>query len=198
MARKCFGLMPKDLRRLPSMLSIPGTYSVGHRTTCNTRIRLFSLKQSKALGVAKYGSLEAMERFVTSRNAGKLTYTEVHDVRWLTGHPSTIGSCSNVPNDRYCGMASTGFPSLRPNNILENGVWCLGCRANFINYQRTRILDAETRLFVSGDDPLFPLHDLEFRARSKPAFVEHIRVCRGAKDLLRGLEPCIQASKDFL
>ncbi|KAG9228341.1 hypothetical protein BJ875DRAFT_489968 [Amylocarpus encephaloides] len=93
MVRKCFGLMPKDLRRIPSMLSIPGTYS------------------AKALGVAQHGSAEVMEHFVSLQNAGKLTTNEMHDVRWLTGHPSTIGSDANVPADRFCGMASTGFPA---------------------------------------------------------------------------------------
>ncbi|PVH70276.1 F-box domain-containing protein [Cadophora sp. DSE1049] len=198
MVRKCFGLMPKDLRRIPSMLSIPGTYSVGHTITYRRRTRLFSLKQAKALGVAEHGSAEAMEHFVTLQNAGKLTTNETHDARWLTGHPSTIGSDANVPADRFCGMASTEFPALQPNDVLEKGVWCLGCRANFLNYHGTRILDAETRLLVSGADPLLPLLDLQHRARSKSAFVEHIRVCKGAKDLLRGLEASVQASKDFL
>jgi hypothetical protein len=180
------------------MLSIPGTYSVGHTIRYKRRTRLFSLKQSKALGVAQHGSAEAMERFITSQNAGKLTTNEIHEVRWLTGHPSTIGSVANAPNDRFCGMASTGFPALQPNDVLEKGIWCLGCRANFLNYQGTGIPDAETRLLVSGAYPLLPLLDLERRAISKSAFVEHIRVYKGAKDLLRGLEPSVQASKDVL
>jgi len=155
-ARKCFGLTPKALRLIPSMVSIPGTYSVGHSITHRKRIRLYSLKQSKVLGVAQHGSVEAMEGFVTSQNIGKLTARDKLKVRWLTGHPSTIGSDSNVPSDRFCGMASTVFPALQPNDVLEKGLWCLGCRVNFLNYQRTRILNAETRLLVSGADPLFP------------------------------------------
>ncbi|KAL3420866.1 alpha-galactosidase A [Phlyctema vagabunda] len=134
-----------------------------------------------------------MDDFITSQNAGKLTTNGVHEVRWLTGHPST-----NVLGDRFYGMASVIFPTLEPEGILDNGTWCLGCRANFLNYQQTRVLDAETRLLVSGTDPYFPLHDLEYRARSKIAFIEHIRVCKGAKDLIRGLEHGVLATKDFI
>ena len=116
------------------------------------------------LGIARYGSAEAIEGFVT-QNAVKPTtnkmYRAMHSGRWLTCHPSTMRSGSDVVADPFSGMASTGFPALQPNDVLEKGVWCLGCRANFLNYHGTRILDAETRLLVSGADPLLPLLDLE-------------------------------------
>lgn len=198
MARRFFGLTPKDLSQIPSLISIPGNYAVGNRIEYKKRTRLFSLKHSKALGITKHGSADAMNQFVTSQNAGKLTFRQRDEVRRLTGYPSIIGSNGSAPNDRFCGMASTVFPALQPNNVLETGLWCLGCRANCLNDRGHPTLDTALRSLVSSTRSSMPFFDLERRARSKSALLEHIRVCKGAKDLLRGLERGVEASKDFL
>lgn len=161
MARICFGVSSKDLGRIPVMLSIPGTYSVGHQVTRRRGVRLVSLKQAKELGIAVQRSQEAMSNFVTSKNAGKITARQSSILPWLTKPSSKIpaynsGMGADVPADRFCGMAATGFPSLRRNNVLENGLWCFGCRCNHEKYPQTRELNSDIELSVS------PFHLDEF------------------------------------
>lgn len=128
MAGICFGISPKDLRRIPAMLSIPGTYSVGHEVTRRRRVKLVSLKQVRELGIAMHGSDEAMKSFFTSRNAEKLASRARHTAGWFTAsssesrprQSSTSSSYATNLTDQFCGVASSYFPSLGPNNILEN------------------------------------------------------------------------------
>lgn len=204
MCRKCFGLTAKDLCQIPSLRSIPGTYSVGHTTTQKRRIKLFSLKHAETLGIAKYGSAEALRAFTITQSLGKLTNLEVHEVAWLTGDPATIGSDANIGTDRFCGMGSTIFPALKGDNLTERGIWCLGCYINFLNFSKSNILDSETKSLLSRPDlfgrtdPYFRLRDLEHQARSEADLINHVRVCKGAKNLLRGLEPGAEASKNWI
>lgn len=197
MARKCFGLKPKALRQIPSLIIIPGKYSIG-RKELTRRTRVFSVKQVEVLAVAQHGSLEAMENFVTLQNAGKLTSLGGCDVRWFTGR-----SVMDEPPNRYLGAACTEFPVLQPNNVLERGVWCLGCWANCANHSDKDTRDAEFRLRIWGEldsrDSLkcFSLK-LKCRERSKSEFVEHVKGCKGAKDILRGIEPSVNGIKGLL
>ena len=196
MAKIHFGISPKDLRRIPAMLSVPGTYSVRYTVTRRKRTKLVSLKQARELGVAVHGSEEAMGKFVALRNNGKLTCQQLHVGKWLKAsfekpqsHYQTVSiSYANTPNDRFCGMASVVFPSLRQNGVLENGLWCYGCRFKFENYYRTRELDSTTELRLAGAEPIKALMRPEYQARSKSEFIGHVRECKGSEDYLQTLE----------
>ena len=195
MAKIYFGVSPKDLRRIPAMLSVPGTYSVGYPVTHRKRTKLVSLKQAEELGVTVHGSEKAMSEFVALQNNGKLTLQQLHVVKWLKAsfekpqshYQAESISYANTPNDRFCGMASVVFPSLRQNNVLENGLWCYGCRHKFENYYRTRELDSTTELRLAGAEPMKALMRPEYRARSKSEFIGHVRECKGSEDYLQTL-----------
>lgn len=196
MARSCFGLSSKNLRQIPSMLSIPGTYSVQHTVTRQRRIRLVSLKQAKELGIFVHGSKEAIMNFVNIQNAGKLSYLQLHVFRWLKDmdsesesyHSYKSTSYANTTNDRFCGMASIGFPSLLQNGAIETGLWCFGCRRNFEEWYLTRKVNSITELLIPDSRPYETLQRLERQARSKSGFIEHVRDCKRAMNLYRTLE----------
>ncbi|KAI9824126.1 MAG: hypothetical protein M1819_001081 [Sarea resinae] len=191
MAKVYFGVSTKHLNQIPIMLSIPGTYSVGFTVSRRRRLRLVSQKQVRQLSLAVHGSQEAMESFLTSQNAGKLTSFEMFDFQWLTdpSSGSQSGWSTNYPNDQFCGMASTCFPSLRLGHGLQRGLWCVGCRLNLEHYSRTGIWDAELLPSLPlNAHPTRPLLDLQHRARSKSELLEHIWECKGARGLLQRLE----------
>ena len=195
MAKIYFGVSPKDLRRIPTMLSVPGTYSVRYTVIHRKRTKLVSLKQAREVGVTVHGSEESMGKLVALQKNGKLTCQQLNVVRWLKdsfkepqSRYQNMSISYDTPNDRFCGMASVGFPSLRQNGILENGLWCYGCRLKFENYYRTRELDSTADLRLAGGEPIKALRRLEYRARSKSDFIGHTRECKGSEDYLRTLE----------
>ncbi len=189
-ARNCFGISPKDLRRIPHLSTIPGTYDVGLELTRRRSVKLVSWKQARQLGIAVHGSEEAMNTFVTRQNVGKLTVTEAYNVLWLTRpmlERQSYRTCmlENTPNDRFPGMGATNFPFLRPDKVLEDGLWCCGCEHS--NSRRFRGIEAP------DSDPGMLLEALQCQARSRDEFMEHIRKCEGATKLLQRLEKHVQS-----
>lgn len=139
-----------------------------------------------------HGSKEAMETFVASQNDGKLGLHRRYTVRWLTRspplRPPRFTREANTPCDQFCGMASTCFPCLRPNNVLETELWCCGCHLLADRYYMTRQLDSDVELLVAGFNPMITLEGFEQQARSKPEFLQHVRECIGVSRLLKRLE----------
>lgn len=162
--RQCFGLTRKDLLRIPTIVTIPEPRSDWARNRRSND--LFSLKQAKELGVAKHGSQEAMERYVAVQNSWQIlifTSNELERFQWVTRPFSEYTELpSLIQNDIFCGKASILFPVLRANNVVEDGIWCAGCRSRSPP--------------VGG-------------ARSKSSFIEHVKVCKGAEDVFK--ENCL-------
>ena len=193
LARKCFGLTLKEINRLPTMLSIPGTYSVGYRTTRQKRFKLVSWRQARELGIAIHGSAEAMESFVIAHNAGKLKGEDIYQVNWLTrsfpGGQNLDYSYTNEPNDPFCGMGSVNFPVLRRDQRLDDGLWCFGCRYFCENqHSMPELFDRIKSSLPRGCHPTTPLLSRERQAWSRVAFVDHVRQCECARYLLREIE----------
>ena len=133
-ARDAFALLPKSLKRLPTMMSLPGKYHVGYPISRSRRCRLVSVMAAKRLALDEGStSTSLVQGLEAKRNAG-LSLEEYYTLRWLqdasleppTERPLWATSKANVPNDRYCGMASVAFPSILDGQ-LERGLWCLGC-----------------------------------------------------------------------
>lgn len=195
MAGICFGLSPKELGQIPIMLSIPGRYTMRQEITTRRRVRLVSLKQAKELGIFFHGSQEATKRAGVLEKTRKLSLRQLHLAQWLADslsdseprNSSTPAQYIDAPDDNFGGMASIGFPSLRPNAGLENGLWCFGCQINYDRYRR-RELESERQLYNSGVDLLGFFSGMVYEARSRSGFLEHVRDCRGARDLLQNTE----------
>lgn len=184
-ARTCFGLSTRDLRSLPSMLSIPGRYSVGHTVTTRRPVKLVSLKRAKELAIYIHGSQDAMQTVARSRIGLDVAQTKLKTIEWLSrpseDAPFTV--CANVPNDPYCGMASTVFPMMRSDGTLEHGLWCRGCRKMSENYYESRPMDPDLVSLMGKCDPFLFILGMEREARSSSQFIVHIGDCKGVKML---------------
>lgn len=179
MAGFCFGVSLKELSRIPIMDRLPKKHSpTDGRVTCRKPVRLVSVKQAKELGIAIHGSQEAMDNFIATQNAGKLTLSQLHTVERLT----RLGSDEVELENKYHGSASTAFPSLRRKSgpetgfWLENGLWCLGCRV----VPRIRSETDEDE----DEDTLLKILKNERQARSKLEFIRHVLQCTKAKVLI--------------
>lgn len=186
LAGKCFYLTPHQLKEIPVMRSIPGIYSVGHRISRQRRLRLTSVKAAKELGIKVHGSMANIAKTFNASRARKITFQWLQNapLQPLGQDPSTLPTKEHTPNDDFCGMASIPFPSLMPNKELETGLWCRGCEQTFERYGLGHLAyNAVSDSIPRGCYPLRVLLGMQRRARSKAEFLEHIKYCRGAREL---------------
>lgn len=191
LARKCFDLTLSQLKRLPIMRSVPGSYFVGHTISRQRQLKLTSVKAAKELGIMIHGSTENMAETLTARRSGGMTEKEYHTFRWLQDAPlhppgqdlSRLPTEGNVPGDDCCGMASIPFPSLLQNNTLENGLWCRGCDETFERYRFKQLAPTVVSdLVPPGCDAFRIFLGMQRRARSHAGFLDHITHCHGARE----------------
>ena len=189
-AEKCFGLTRHNfkLRQIPIMHSIPGVYFVRHKIFRRRRLRLISVKMANELAVTVHGSTEAMKHALTVKHRD-ISEKESYLFKWLQealSKPlhqdlSPLPTVWSTPNDNFCGMASIPFPSLLPDNTIENGLWCRGCERMFMRYRSGQLSsNVVLDLFSPGCHPLALLMAMHQRAWSKAEFLEHITRCPGA------------------
>lgn len=168
------GVSLKKINRIPAMLRIPVTRP---RRNASRRLNAYvSVKQAEELGIAVHGSREAMNNYVEANKAGKV----MHYQRQRVERFAVPVAGEEIVHKNFQGWTSIAFPSRGRNNSLENGFWCLGCRIAYDNSEskphgqscRSHWLHRNT------------LEKLALQARSKPQFVEHLRNCQAAKELL--------------
>lgn len=191
LARDCFCLTQEDLKTLPTIRSIPGTYFVRHRISRQRITRLTSAKAAKELALKVHGSTEAMARNLAAKHLCT-TDIQFYTAKWLqdaplqplSKDPLTLEFASNTPDDKFCGMGSVPFPSMSGNRV-ENGLWCRGCERNFELF-RGRKLDrgVVSRLVPLGCDPFQFMMGMQYYARSKVDFLEHAKHCHSAREVI--------------
>ena len=178
-ARKDFGLKPKSLRGLPTMLSLPGIYAPGTRRSFKRRFRLVSAVEAYTLAKALNGSVTTAAALDSTQSE---TNAYSHDRAWASMLTSSL--------DSFRGFASIVFPSLDTRTMrVESGISCKGCRAvcNVKNLgsnptlvtQRERAFSlAEFQQHISECDGVRRLRDLSQREeveignyRSRRAFI---------------------------
>ena len=196
LAGKCFDLTPRQLKRIPIMYSIPGIYFVGHKISRRRRLRLVSVKSAKQLGIMLHGSIEKIAETLATRRTPDATSKEFYTFKSLHSapldplgrDPSTLPSQGNTPNDNFCGMASIPFPSLPSKNAPENGLWCRGCERTF---ELCRFKELPSKVLSEsspvGCDPFYVFLAKQNRARSRAEFLQHIRQCYGAREMVSRL-----------
>ncbi|KAH6723475.1 F-box domain-containing protein [Leptodontidium sp. MPI-SDFR-AT-0119] len=154
LARKCFDLTLSQLKRLPIMRSVPGSYFVGHTISRQRQLKLTSVKAAKELGIMIHGSTENMAETLTARRSGGMTEKEYHTFRWLQDAPlhPPGQDLSRLPTEgnryRFKQLAPTVVSDLVPP----------GCDA--------------FRIFLG----------MQRRARSHAGFLDHITHCHGARE----------------
>lgn len=77
-----FDLTQQESKALPTMRSIPGTYSIQSRKTRHQTIRLTSLKAAKELALRVHGSTNAMAGNLAAKHL-HMKGTRFHQTKWL-------------------------------------------------------------------------------------------------------------------
>ena len=151
-----FGLRPRDLRRLPSMLSLPGIYALPGRRSVKRRFRLVSAAEAYALAKTRYSDATA-----ASAQPTKSMY--VLESTWRS-----MMLVSFV--DPFRGFASTAFPSLDTGSLfVQSGISCRGCEDACDRIARGELKGVNLLDLVAQRDRAFSLVE----------FQEHLSECEG-------------------
>ena len=117
-AKSSFGLKDRDLRRLPTMLSLPGTYALLGRRSVKRRFRLVSAVEAYTLAKALYGDVKTTLAAVLTQSATK---PRAFRERVYASMPMSL-------RDPFCGFTSTAFPTLDIKSMcVQSGISCRGC-----------------------------------------------------------------------
>ncbi|KAI1369258.1 hypothetical protein F5Y08DRAFT_292859 [Xylaria arbuscula] len=142
---------------------------------------LWTLKSLGLLGfhsVAQLYSALSTERCATCREYGAfLSLSTCQRCCWDCQGDKTT--------ERFFGIASIPFPSLSKSGRLEEGLWCRGCQTTLRRFNYRLIPQSAIAAIVPADgEPHKVLLSLEKRARSREKFLEHIKHCYGAHQLV--------------
>ncbi|KAB5559953.1 F-box domain-containing protein [Coniochaeta sp. 2T2.1] len=185
-AMRVFGLSQRHLERLPTLHVIPGDYGISADPAPDD-CRLVSVQAAKALGLEVHGSAENLAQAMARRcrsarlrveggrflQSGLVVASQGQDLLLLPSH-------GNIPNDEYFGMASIPFPSLSKSGRIEHGLWCRGCALTLRRYHFLP-RDVLAAVVPANREPQRVLIGLERPARSKEAFLDHVKSCYGAR-----------------
>lgn len=191
-AKKCFYLTTHELRLIPRMLSLPGVYHMQGRQFRQTRLRLLSVKAVKELAITIHGSEENLKARLPGNPKIAASMRQSWKFRFFHEAPlerpcqdllARLQPSFWAPADNFIGMASMPCPSILPNRISDDGMWCRGCdRAcrPYIYFDKSLaeqygylVLNASERVSVS----------LWRRSWSTAEFLDHVLHCEGAKYL---------------
>jgi len=179
-AKACFELTDSQLKRLPIMRSIPGSYSVSYQISRKRPLRLLCVGPAKQLALLENGDFEArLESKYHNRLVSQKDYYKYKSfMAELDDVPRS--SMSNIGNDEYCGMASIPFPHLTAEHAIDEGYWCLGCELTSQTWRDDGLTPAE----LSRLNPIttlrrrdYQLRELAQRARSSAGLLEHLPHC---------------------
>ena len=122
-ARRLFGLNLQEVRRLPTIWRMPGSY-FGYNSAANP-LKIVSWGQARELGISIHGSSEAMENYVrVHKLVRKLRSIEkrlVHSL--IRPRPETTYIFNSNPhdlNDPYHDMGYVFFPILPREQPLDD------------------------------------------------------------------------------
>ncbi|KAG9251497.1 F-box domain-containing protein [Emericellopsis atlantica] len=188
-AKRYFGLSERHLQRLRTFYVIPGKYGIS-ANPAPEHCRLVSVKAARALGLVVQGSAEKLAHAMARRC--KSTRLLVKG-RYLQGEPAVsqgqdlllLPSQGNIPTDNFFGVASILFSSLSKSGRVEDGLWCRGCEVTLRQYDSLRLpRDVLATVVPPNCEPQRVLLGLERRAWSKESFLDHIKHCYGARQLV--------------
>ncbi|KAK2616686.1 hypothetical protein QQS21_000298 [Conoideocrella luteorostrata] len=192
-AKKCFCLTEKQLKAVPIMHSIPGSYSVGTPPASRSRVyRLVSVKQAKQMAIELHGSPEqvASLSLIGASNGKDLSERlKFQRFREISLEPpgldlSRLPSKENFGSDGFAGVASMRLPHLSDSG-LDAGRLCYGCRVVYDDCVRGELpASVLSELVPSGISAYRPLKAMSTRLYSRGGFLEHVEHCYGAQRLL--------------
>ncbi|KAF4997519.1 hypothetical protein FDECE_12049 [Fusarium decemcellulare] len=156
------------------------------------KYRLVSVKQAKQLAIEVHGSAENVASLMPTAFSPTMPEREFWTFKQFHEAPLEPPACdlsrkpgkSNIVEDGYGGMASIRMPSLSGTSA-DRGRLCKGC--HFVDKLQSKgALPTAVlrRLVPEGVDPRHPLLALITRLHSREGFLEHIKTCYGAYQLL--------------
>jgi hypothetical protein len=161
-AKNQLGLKPRDLRSLPTMLSLPGTYALRDRRTIKRRLRLVSAVEAYTLSQKIYGDDTATT--LAFRSVQYAPIARIREQAWASMHKSF--------RDPYRGLASTHFPNLDiAAKLIQLGISCRGCQ------EACRGKSQVKRKGV----PALEMTARRERVYSEAEFKQHMKECDGVK-----------------
>ncbi|KAF4976142.1 hypothetical protein FZEAL_7161 [Fusarium zealandicum] len=190
--RKCFHLTNKNLKKLPILHSIPGTYGVMLHVSRRKVYRLVSVKQVKQLAIEVHGTAENVANLMPTTPPQGMTWREFCIFKSFHEASLEPPGCdlsrmperSNLVEDDFGGMASIRMPYLSGTRA-DCGRLCKGCRLiDELHSQGLLPADVLEHLAPRGIGPSRPLRALTTRLHFREGFVEHIKACYGANRLL--------------
>ncbi|KAI9875362.1 MAG: hypothetical protein M1830_008580 [Pleopsidium flavum] len=136
-AKEAYGLNSKTLSALPTVRSLPGTYSQMQRVW-RKRVALVDSKVARQAGINFHGSIDAMEQYVSKRRA-KIIASYENKLRQGPNNP--VAKLRKPPCPPYANefdgkgcnpyrfMSVIRVPRLdQSTGTVEWGVSCAGCR----------------------------------------------------------------------
>ncbi|KAJ5618916.1 F-box domain-containing protein [Penicillium lagena] len=189
LARKCFSLTSNDLKHVPTLHSIPGTYTTDQKSR-RQRLRLINVKQARELEPKLRGRIDALgnsrmdiRSFPRGMRSVLFRCLRKEPVRIINQDLSTVMRDQVVHSDDFEGMGSIPFPSLSPTHGIDYGLWCYGCKWMFnnIHLKDPLLLDVIADITPAGVKPSRILFARQNRARSKSEFLQHVHDCYGAQ-----------------
>ncbi|KAM5366553.1 hypothetical protein ACJZ2D_010450 [Fusarium nematophilum] len=190
-AKDWFGLTDAEIRRIPIMQSIPGSYRVRNSVRWDSRTcSLVCVKQLKQLALDAHGTPEKVSSFMPEGLDHPISFKDFHTARQFHEAPleppgydlsRTPGKLDWI-TDKYAGMASIRMPSLSSSGA-DYGRLCQGCRYIYDPHSLGLLpSDVLAEMVPEGADA--PLLARLTRLWSRDGFVDHIRRCYGAGRLL--------------
>lgn len=193
-ARKCFGLTQRQLRTIPIMRSIPGTYSVRTLEKTHRRIyQLVSVRHAKQLGLDVHGSLEKLAEFMPSISGGGVRSKEFYEFKRYheaplepPGHDmSKLPGKANIGNDRFAGTATLRVPYISGSGA-DWGHLCRGCQVTYRHFRNGSLPSAILSELCPPDmNPDRPLFASTTRFYSHDELLDHIEDCYGIQQIIR-------------
>ena len=141
-AKRKFGLSGSQVASLPTIRSIPGTYSEREKSR-KTRLTLLDASAARNLALKHHGSAEAMEKYVRDVAQGKIeaskrrragssrTATSLNTAQ-DTGRTLVTTAREGRYGDPKRFMAVVRAPYIdRSTGVANGGFYCLGCKEEF-------------------------------------------------------------------
>ncbi|KAJ4325813.1 hypothetical protein N0V84_003362 [Fusarium piperis] len=197
-AKKCFDLTDRQLKSIPTLFSIPGTYNVRYPISRKRVLRLVCVKQAKQLALQIHGSPESVAKIIPKAPPRGIETNEAETKEYWTlrgFHEAPLDppgrDLSQLPrpekevDDEFGGMAAIRMPYLGKKG-LDPGRLCRGCQILLHFHEEGRLpLPVLRSLVPEGIDAEAPLLAQMTRLRSSHDFAKHIKRCYGVYGLLR-------------
>lgn len=197
-AKKCFGVTQRQLKAIPIMRSIPGTYSVRTPEKAHHKpYQLVSAKHAKQLGLNVHGSPEKLAEFMPSIPAVGERSREFYDFKRYHEAPLEPPGCdmsklpekSNIGDDGFAGVASLRVPYLSGSGP-DWGHLCRGCQVTYRHFRDGSLPSAVlSELCPPGTNPARPLFASTTRFHSHDGLLNHVENCYGIGQICRREEP---------